>query len=478
MKPENGHYGLNDILTVPNDTNLEEVILSAILLGGDAINEVIDILRPEHFFAQQNREIYKCIVELFSEGKNIDVVSVAQKLQQKNLLSAIGGLPYLADLTNKVWAITGLEDKARTIVEKYILRKLIELGHVIITTASDPTTQVQPLVDEIQQRFFNIIEVHLKKDVAVIKELVKEYVEYVQKVKGGVSGLSGVPSGFITLDRITGGFHNSDLVIVASRPGMGKTAFMLNIALNCAKCGHPVGIFSLEMSDEQLIQRMLAIETSIPLEKIKKITTLTDDDMQKIFEAQHRFEHLPIFIDDTPGISIFEIRTKARKLKIQHNISIIFIDYLQLINTNLKHLTSREQEVSYVSRSLKHLAKELDIPVIALSQLNRHVEKRKDYRPMLSDLRESGAIEQDADLIMFLYRPEYYGIKEITDENDNPVQLPKGYTELIIAKHRNGPTDIIKLLYFSRTTHFDDFNFVSGITQQQDESAPNDDTPF
>lgn len=464
-------------LILPAEIEVEEVILGAMLLGGEGINEIIDKLKPYHFYKKEHQKIYDVIIKIFAEGHQVDIISVSNALKLRNELDEVGGMPYLAHLTSRVITSASLEHYAQIVIDKFIAREIIKLGKKMMERGCEPSLDVAQFIEEVQKNFYEIIDVNLKREVQDVSSILLPYISYINDVRHKGMQLRGVPSGFSSLDRVTGGFNNSDLVVIASRPGMGKSAFILNVALNAIKQEYPVAIFSIEMNSEQLIQRILAMETGIALENFRKINTLTDEQIEMIYEASERIKNYPLFIDDTPAISLFELRTKARRLKVQNNIKMIIVDYLQLITIQDRSLYSREQEVSFISRSLKTIAKELDIPVIAVSQLNREVEKRRDYRPHLSDLRESGAIEQDADLIIFLYRPEYYKIKEIIDANNEIKPIPKGYTEVIIAKHRHGPTDTIALTYLSSVNKFDDVGFAK-LQPIYGETSLSEEPPF
>ncbi len=448
-------------LTLPCAIEAEEAILGAMLMGGEGLNEVIDILKPAHFYKPEHQTIYKEITDLFMQGAEIDIITVANSLKQKGKLEEIGGISYLTLLTRKILTTGSIEHFAKIITDKYVLREFIKLAHFMNEKSYSGEFQTSELIEKIQQRFYEIIDITYKRETRPLSDMMNEYFEYLEKVRSGKTQLQGVPSGYTNLDRITGGFQNSDLIVIASRPGMGKTAFVLNMALNAARNGFPVAFFSIEMNAQQLLHRILAMETRLPHDKFRKITSLTDTDIEALEKASEKLKELPLYIDDTPGISLFELRTKVRRLKAQHKIGLVIVDYLQLIHIPEKHGMTREQEVSLISRSLKQIAKEINIPVIAVSQLNREVEKRRDYRPMLSDLRESGAIEQDADMIIFLYRPEYYRIKEIQDPSGNIISVPKGYTEVIIAKYRHGPTDTIILTYLDKFNIFEEPELAS-----------------
>ncbi|NND94686.1 MAG: replicative DNA helicase [Flavobacteriales bacterium] len=435
----------------PQAIELEEAVLGAILMDSKALNEVIDALRMEAFYDPRHQQIFEAVTRLFNESKPIDILTVTEKVREMGHLDAIGGPFYISQLTNKVASTANAEVHARIITQKFILRELIRISSETIKEAYDETTDVFDLLDKTESRLFTVSEGNLKKSYDAMSALMKEAIHQIEEVMKMEEGVSGVPSGFKDLDKVTSGWQRSDMIVIAARPGMGKTAFVLSMARNTAvEYQRPVAVFSLEMSSVQLVQRLISSETEISSEKLRK-GTLRDDEFAHLHARIGRLSKAPIFIDDTPALSVFELRAKCRRLKQQHNIELIIIDYLQLMTAG-GDKGNREQEISTISRSIKSIAKELNVPVIALSQLNRSVETRGgDKKPQLSDLRESGAIEQDADLVSFIYRPEYYGIHEYEDG------LPtKGVGEFIIAKHRNGALDNIKLGFRAELAKFTD----------------------
>ena len=453
----------------PQATDLEEAVLGAMLLEKNAINDAIDILKPESFYKPEHQKIFAVILELFANSESIDILSVSEKLRKRGELQIVGGPGYIAQLTNRVASAAHIEYHARIIAEKYILRSLIEVSSEVIKNSYDETQDVFDVLNEAEEGLFKIAEGNLKKSYEGVDDLVRQALEEIEKASENSDGVSGVPSGFTDLDRLTSGWQKSDMIVLAARPGMGKTAFVLSMARNTAvQFNQGVVVFSLEMSSVQLVKRLMAMETGISSEKLRKGFT-DQDDWNQLHQRISNLTNAPIFIDDTPALSIFELRAKCRRLKMQHDIQIVIIDYLQLMTAGTK-TGNREQEISTISRSIKEIAKEINVPIIALSQLSRSVETRGgDKRPMLSDLRESGAIEQDADMVCFIYRPEYYGL--IEDENGMPTD---GIGEVIVAKHRNGSLDNVRLRFVKELTRFenldafDTMDYGSGFAPNKD----------
>lgn len=442
----------------PQVKELEEAVLGAVMIEENAINEVVDILKDESFYVDAHQRIWRAIRTLFQNQAPIDLLTVTEQLKKNGDLEAAGGAFYVAQLTNKVGSAANVEYHARLIAEKHIQRMLIATSTEIITEAYEDTTDVFELLDKAEKNLFSIAENNLKRNSEDISSLLMtELKEIDVRMNNTEHEFNGVPSGFIDLDRATGGWQKSDLIIIAARPAMGKTAFTLALARNAAvDHKRPVALFSLEMSSAQLVQRLISMETHIPAEKIRR-GNLEQYEYQILTSKIDNLKNAPIFIDDTPAINVFELRSKCRRLKQQHNIQMVVIDYLQLMSGSIDGKSgNREQEISQISRSLKGLAKELEIPVIALSQLSRAVETRGgDKRPILSDLRESGAIEQDADIVIFLYRGEYYGLD--TDENG---QSTKDIAEVIIAKHRNGPVKTIRTRFVKSFAKFENLDEI------------------
>lgn len=436
----------------PQAVDFEEAILGAILIDNSAINQVIDILTPESFYKEEHQIIFTAVKDLFGNSQPVDILTVANELRRTAQIDDIGGDYYLVELSQKVSSSAHSEYHARIIVQKHIQREMIRVASGIINKAFDETTDVFDLLDDAEQDLFEVAHGNVAKNYESAQDLVKAALERISEISKK-EGLSGVPSGFTKIDRVTAGWQPSDLVILAARPGMGKTAFVLSMARNIT-VDHkkPVAVFSLEMSSVQLITRLISSETGLTSEKLRK-GTLEDHEWEVLLSKVKNLEKAPLFIDDTPSISVFDLRAKCRRLKATHDIQLIIIDYLQLMTAGgSKGSGNREQEISTISRSLKSIAKELNVPVIALSQLSRAVETRGgDKRPMLSDLRESGAIEQDADIVSFIYRPEYYQITEWED------QTPcEGQAEFMIAKHRNGGLENVKLRFQGNLAKFSD----------------------
>lgn len=435
----------------PQAVDVEEAVLGALMLERDAYVGVADVLTEECFYKEEHRQIFKAIQDLSMQDKPVDLLIVTQELKNRGLLEQVGGPFYITQLTSKVASAAHLEFHARIIAQKFIQRELIRACSEIQANAYDDTKDVDELINEAEGAIFKISEGNIKKETLPIKPILKEAVHLIEEASKRADGLSGIPSGFTGLDRITSGWQKTDLIIVAARPAMGKTAFVLSMTRNMAVTWKkPVAIFSLEMSSIQLVNRVIASESELGSDKIKK-GNLHGDDWDRLNTAIQTLDEAPIFIDDTPALSIFELRAKCRRLKMQHNIGIILVDYLQLMTAGSDMRGNREQEVSLISRSLKAIAKELDVPIIALSQLNRSVESREGRRPQLSDLRESGAIEQDADMVMFIHRPEYYGLTE--DEDGNSL---RNVAEIIIAKHRNGAVGDVRLTFRKELALFTD----------------------
>jgi replicative DNA helicase len=475
----------------PQARDLEEAVLGALMLEKNALNAVVEFLKPEHFYSDAHREIYQAIIDLFKASEPVDMRTVVNQLRKNGKLELVGGAYAIAELTAKVSSAANIEYHARVIIEMAIKRDLIQIASQIHHDAYEDTTDVFELLDRTEQAVFEISDSNLRKNYDNMRNLMARAIQELQVLKDHQDGLTGVPSGFTALDRITSGWQKSDLVIIAARPGMGKTAFVVSALRNAAvDFKIPVAIFSLEMASVQLVNRMISAEAELEGEKIKK-GNLADHEWAQLVHKTSRLSSAPIFIDDTPALSILELRAKCRRLKAEHNIQLIVIDYLQLMRGDQGG--NREQEIASISRALKGIAKELNVPVLALSQLSRGVETRGgDKRPQLSDLRESGSIEQDADIVMFLYRPEYYKIT--VDEDGMPTQ---GVGEVIVAKHRNGSTGTAKLKFIGKFTKFADFDapasydnpFSGMITREsrlntfnQDDEPPlprgDDETPF
>jgi len=452
----------------PQAKDLEEAVLGAIMLEKSAFDTVVEILKPECFYVEAHQRIYRAMQSLAQKSQPIDILTVVEELKRKEELETIGGPYYVTKLTNMVVSTANIDAHSRIILQKFIQRELIRISGEIISDSYEDSTDVFDLLDDAESKLFEITNNHLRKNFDPIDRVLVKTIQRIEDMRHKNEDITGVPSGFASLDRVTYGWQSTDLVILAARPSVGKTAFALNLARNAAL--HPtkptgVGLFSLEMSAGQLVQRILAAESEILMEKIAR-GKLEEHEMKQLYaKGIQRLGQAPIFIDDTPALNIFELRAKCRRLKNKHNIGMVIIDYLQLMSgTGENRNANREQEISKISRDLKGLAKELGIPIIALSQLSREVEKRKEGNkmPQLSDLRESGAIEQDADMVMFLYRPEYYDItsNEMGESN-------RGETHVRIAKHRNGSLETIKLralLHIQKFVDWDGDDFTgSGL---------------
>ncbi len=467
----------------PQARDLEEAVLGALMLEKDALSSVIDVLKPEVFYVESHQKIFQAIRTLFEKTSPVDILTVTAQLRQQGELEMIGGAYYITELTNRVASAANIEYHARIIIQKFIQRELIRISTDVISSAYEDTTDVLDLLDKAEKNLFDIAQNNLRRDSRKMDDILHETLKEMEELRNKTDGLTGIGSGFTDLDRMTSGWQKSDLVIIAARPAMGKTAFVLTCARNAAvDFNKPVVVFSLEMSSVQLVNRLISGEAEIEQEKIRK-GKMEEWEWQQIHSKIGRLEQAPLIIDDTPALNIFEFRAKCRRLKSQYDIQMIIIDYLQLMTGKADGKGgNREQEIGSISRSLKSVAKELNVPVIALSQLSRAVENRPggSKKPMLSDLRESGSIEQDADMVLFLYRPEYYGLD--VDEDNNPTQ---GVGEVIIAKHRNGETGTVRLKFVGKYVKFTDLdqgidsylppggNAFTGLNPSTDFDKPN-----
>lgn len=466
----------------PQAVDLEEVVLGAMMIDKKGVDEVVDILHPEAFYKESHRYIFEAIFQLFESSEPVDLLTVSAKLKQEGRLEMIGGDFYLIKLTQKVASSAHIEFHARIILQKFIQRSLIKISSEIIEASYDDATDVFDLLDQAEAKLYDVTQGNLKRSAETAQDLVMQAKKKIEEISNK-EGLSGIPSGFDKLDKLTSGWQPSDLIIVAARPGMGKTALTLTMARNIAvDANMPVAFFSLEMSSVQLITRLISSETGLSSEKLRT-GKLEKHEWEQLNVKVKTLEEAPLFIDDTPSLSIFDLRAKARRLASQHGIKLIIIDYLQLMTAGGSQKNgNREQEISTISRNLKALAKELSVPVIALSQLSRAVETRGgSKRPVLSDLRESGAIEQDADIVSFIYRPEYYKIDEWDDEERTPTQ---GQAEFIVAKHRNGGLENIRLKFIGQLGKFDNlddfdtpFEFESKMNDGGENPFPTDRFP-
>ncbi len=433
----------------PQAVDLEEAVLGAIMIEPGSDISVIETLKPDSFYKENHQKIFKAIVQLSTTHQPIDQLTVVEQLRKNGDLEFVGGPVYINHLASKIGSAAHLEYHSKIIAEKYIKREIINIANKMQTKAYEAAEDVEDLLDFSEKQIFDLVFENVRSASKSMNQIVKTAMDRIQKLGNKQTKLSGIPSGWQSLDRVTSGWQPSDLIIVAARPSMGKTAFVLSMARNMAvEHNIPVALFSLEMSDVQLVTRLMVSETGIPSENLRT-GKLNTEDWKQLEEKIKPLESAPIFIDDTPAISLTELRAKCRKLKIQHGIQIIVIDYLQLMSGPPEIKNNREQEVSQISRGLKAIAKELNVPVIALSQLNRSVESRQDKRPQLSDLRESGAIEQDADIVTFIHRPEKYNI---TVDRDDKSLI--GVAEIIIAKHRNGAVTDVNLRFIDYLAKF------------------------
>ena len=479
MFEEQNVYTGNEDLTssrrqLPAAVDVEMAVLGAMILSPEAVPKVLESVTPEVFFDKRNATIYSAMISLFESNEPIDTVSLFEELKKSSKLDSAGGAAYISKLAQDISTAANVEYHSKIIVEKWILRKLIASSMDIATQAYSGTEDVFSILDGAESTIFKITEAGLKESYKGMDRAVKEAIEHIEAIHSKQLASFSVPTGFYALDDILGGFQKSDLVIVAARPSMGKTAFALSAARNAA-IDHkvPIAIFSLEMATIQLVVRLICAEARINAHNVRT-GNFKAEDGSKISRTAHRLSEAPIYIDDTPGQNVLEIRAKARRLKAEKNIGLIIIDYLQLMTASTK-TNSREQEISTISRSLKTLAKELNVPVIALSQLNRAVETRTDKRPQLSDLRESGSIEQDADVVIFLTRPEYYGITQFADGEST-----EGIAEIIVAKQRNGPTGDVKLKFIKDFARFENLDMFHSTFEDipEAQTKPEDDLPI
>lgn len=453
----------------PQAVDLEEAVLGAMMLESHSVNAAIDILSIASFYRDAHQRIFGAIHDLFNRSEPIDILTVTAELKKRGELDMVGGPYYISQLTNRVASAANVEFHARIIAQKYIFRELIRISSDTIRDAYDETQDVFDLLDRTEGQLYDVTKGNIRKSYESMSDLMHKALEHIDTVKNSDEGMSGVPTGFDELDKITSGFQRADMIVIAARPGMGKTAFVLSIARNIAvDFNRPVAVFSLEMSSEQLVMRLIASESEIPSDKLRR-GDLEEHEYQQIHSRIKKLSAAPLFIDDTPALTIFELRAKCRRLKAQYNVELIIIDYLQLMSAGTDK-GNREQEISTISRSVKSIAKELDVPIIALSQLSRAVESRGgDKRPILSDLRESGAIEQDADIVSFIYRPEYYGVEE---DDSGPTN---GIGEIIIAKHRNGALANVRLRFIPHLAKFanlDTFNFIGDVSDDDEDMVP------
>lgn len=428
----------------PNDTIAEQAVLGSMLVDTEAVITAVEILKPEDFYREDNREIYAAMLELYSYGKHIDMITLMEQLRLRGSLERVGDNQYIATLIDNVPTTSNIENYVKIVEEKSVLRKLIKAANDILKLGYAQTEEVDSIIEQAEKQVFDVVQNRNSKGYASMKEILVTAFDMIETMYQNKNKVSGIESGFIDLDSKISGLNPSDLIIVAARPAMGKSAFVLNIANFVAMhMKTPVMIFSLEMSKEQMVSRILSSESEIDSMKLRN-ANFDSEDWLKLGETSGKLSDVPLYIDDTPGLSASELRAKCRKAKLEKNIGLVIIDYLQLMESKTRGNSSRQQEISDISRSLKILAKELKVPVIALSQLSRATESRTDHRPMLSDLRESGAIEQDADIVMFLHREDYY----------DPETEKKNVAEVIIAKNRNGETGTVELAWLGQYTKF------------------------
>lgn len=446
----------------PQAIEVEEAVLGAMLIEHEAATIALQMLKPGDFYKPAHRYIFETIFELYERDNPLDLLTVENELRDKKLLDQAGGSSYLSDLTRSVSSAANIDYHSQIIAEKAVKRNLILNCSEVIKNAYDTTSDAYDLLDSAEQKIFDLSNSKSRANAQAIGDVLKDTLQYLEEIRGKPSGITGVPTG-LDVDKLTSGFQPGDLVIIAARPSMGKTAFVLTAARNAAlhmdeNLQTNVALFSLEMSNQSLVQRLLTMEGRINAQSARS-GRLKDDEFKRLIDAAGRLFTARIFIDDTPSISVMELRTKCRRLKSEHDIGMVIVDYLQLMTASVKENSNREQEIATISRGLKALAKELDVPVVALSQLSRAVEQRGgDKRPQLSDLRESGSIEQDADVVMFLYRPEYYGIKTTAEGHST-----KGLAEIIIGKQRNGPTGAKRLYFVEDYARFENFSQSDGM---------------
>ena len=459
FNPANPSNGNNAGMKPPATPEIEASVLGAMMIEKEAVPKALELLKPESFYLTSHRLIYEAMQSLFESSEPIDTVTLYEELKKREQIDEVGGAVYLSQLSQNISSAANIEYHAKIILEKQILRGLITSSHEIAKAAYEGTNDAFDILDQAERKIFEITESHLTQSYQGMDRAVRDALEYIEAIHSQSQQKFSVPTGFYELDEILGGFQKSDLAIVAARPSMGKTAFALTIARNTAVDHEiPVGIFSLEMSTMQLIIRLLCAEGKLNAHLVRT-GKLPHAEGVKLSKNAHKLIEAPIYVDDSPAQTVLEIRAKARRLKVEKNVGMIIIDYLQLMQGHAK-AESREREISHISRSLKSLAKELNIPVIALSQLNRAVEARTDKRPQLSDLRESGSIEQDADVVIFLNRPEYYGIEK--DANGESLE---GVAEIIVGKQRNGPTGSVKLAFIKEYARFENLAHARQIEE-------------
>lgn len=456
----------------PQAVEVERAILGAIMLEREAIDKVASVVQSECFYDKKNQLIFDAMLSLYESNEPIDSVSLYEELKKNNKIEAVGGPVYISKLSQNISSAANVDYHARIVLEKWILRKLINSSMEIATSAYKGNEDVFDILDSAEAKIFEITEAGLKESYKTMDRAVREAIEHIEAIHSKNISSFSVPTGFFGLDDMLGGFQKSDLIIIAARPSMGKTAFALSAARNAAVDNQvPIAVFSLEMATIQLVIRLICAEARINAHSVRT-GKFKAEDGPRISRTAHKLSQAPIYIDDTPGQTVLEIRAKARRLKSEKNIGLIIIDYLQLMSSSTR-MDSREREISTISRSLEALAKELNVPVIALSQLNRAVESRSDKRPQLSDLRESGSIEQDADVVIFLNRPEYYGITQFADG-----ETTEGIAEIIVGKQRNGPTGDVRLKFLKDFARFENLDLFHSSFEQQISSSEEEDLPI
>ncbi|HRK03581.1 MAG TPA: replicative DNA helicase [Chlorobiota bacterium] len=436
----------------PHSNEAETAVLGAMLIDKDAVSKVVEVLEPECFYHEAHTTIFKAMMAMFERGVTIDLVTLTNELTRTGELDRVGGMFALTEISARTVTAANVEHHARIVLERYLKRQLIRVAGEIIADCFDDTTDALDEVDRAEQRIFDVAEKRLKRSYSGMKKLTKDAIEKIFALAGGEGdGITGVPTGFAQLDMLLSGLQPSDLIILAARPSMGKTAFALSIAREAARKGKSVGFFSLEMSAQQLVLRLISADAEVPLQNLRT-GRLSQKDMHDLVAKIDKLMNAPIYIDDSAAITPVEFRAKCRRMKAEHKVDLVIVDYLQLMHA--PKAESREREISVISHTLKQVAKELNIPIVALSQLNRTLESRADKRPMLSDLRESGSIEQDADVVMFVHRPEYYKIATFEDGRST-----ENIAEIIIGKQRNGPTGDVKLFYHKELAAFHDLTY-------------------
>lgn len=460
---------------LPQNIDAERSVLGALLLNSESINLAIHIVQPEDFFREAHAVLFRTMIELDDEGLEFDLVSVSERLAQKKKLGEVGGAPYLASLMEVVSTAANIEHHCQIVAEKSLSRQLLRLGHKVVQEAFEDGEPISAVLDRTEQNIFQLAEKKIKNDVVKIDKIIQDSIERISLLHQRKESITGIPSGFHDLDKLTNGFQNSDMIIIAARPSVGKTSFVLNIAEYVAlKQKLPVLIFSLEMSKESIVQRLLCSVARIDSQNLRR-GFLTRDDWSQLRAAADLLDKAPIYLDDTPGMNIMEMRAKARREKNSHDIRMIFIDYLQLMK-GVGRIESRQQEISQISRSVKEMAKEINLPVLICSQLSREIEKRKEKEPRLSDLRESGSIEQDGDVIGFLHQPEVEA--ELGADESSKI------IELVLAKQRNGPTGNINLVFRGKYTRFEtratrDQETASDVLDEEEmEEMEDEEVPF